>query len=285
MTKTASLDDARRFIRREGRLLERRVLATLLDGEDASGALDALAGYRNEDGGFGHGLEPDKRAPTSQPLDIETAFQVMDTIGRVDESFVIAACDFLASLGPGVGCLVPSALEFPLAPHWGEWALAPSIIPTAGLVAHLWRWGVDHPWREKATAFCWGELERGVPAEAHAFGEALAFVDAVPDGGRADALTADLERALPGLELFHHDPAPDYGLTPLHYASSPSSRWLVLFGEDVIARHLDALAGGQREDGGWAISWETIGTAAVQEWRGIETLRAIRTLRAFGRTR
>jgi len=36
-------------------------------------------------------------------------------------------------------------------------------------------------------------------------------------------------------------------------------------------------------DGGWAITWEPPGTSATLEWRGIETLRALRTLRAYGR--
>jgi len=105
MTLSASLDKGRHFVLTEGRLLERRIMATLFEGADAAGALDALAGYRNDDGGFGHGLEPDKRTPRSQPLDVEAAFQVMEAVGRVDETFVLAACDFLMTIGPGVGCL------------------------------------------------------------------------------------------------------------------------------------------------------------------------------------
>src|SRR5579875_2503361 len=62
---------ARDFIYREGRLLDQRVL-------------EALRGYRNAAGGFGHGLEPDKRCPASQPLDVETALQTMDAAGAVD---------------------------------------------------------------------------------------------------------------------------------------------------------------------------------------------------------
>lgn len=284
MTTTASLEAGRRFVEREGRLLERRVAATLFGGEDPAGALDALMGYRNEDGGFGHGLEPDKRAPASQPLDVEVAFGTMECIERLDEGAVLAACDFLASIGPGVGCLVRDAFDFPRAPHWGDWAIVPSLNPTAGIVAHLWRWGVEHPWREGATAFCWDELERGLPTESHAFGEVLAFLDAVPDQDRAQAFVAGLHSFVGGLEVFRHDPADrSYGVTPVHFAPSPTSRWLGLFERDLVERHLDALAGAQCDDGGWPISWETIGPAAVQEYRGVETLRALRTLRSFGR--
>lgn len=284
MTTTASLEAGRRFVEREGRLLERRVVASLFGGEDPAGALRALMGYRNDDGGFGHGLEPDKRAPASQPLDVEVAFGTMECIGRVDEHAVLAACDFLASIGPGVGCLNRDALDAPRAPHWLEWAVAPSLNPTAGLAAHLWRFGVGHPWREQATAFCWDELEQGLPTESHAFGEVLAFLDVVPDQDRAVAVAAQLGPWVSRLEVFRHDPADrSYGVTPLHFAPSPTSRWLALFEPGVVERHLDALAAAQCDDGGWPISWETIGPAAVQEWRGVETLRALRTLRAFGR--
>ena len=33
-------------------------------------ALDTLEGYRNDDGGYGWGLEPDLRAPESQPAGV-----------------------------------------------------------------------------------------------------------------------------------------------------------------------------------------------------------------------
>lgn len=284
MPDATTFSRARSFLLREGRLLERRLMATLFEGEDAAGALDALAAYRNEDGGFGQALEPDTRVPASQPLHVETALGVMEAVGRVETAQVLAACGFLASLGAGVGCLTPPAFEYPLAPHWGDWAVAPNLNPTAGLVAHLWRWEVEHPWREAATAFCWEELDRGAVQDAHGASEAAAFLDVVPDRARAEPCIRRLADALPRLALFKTDPtSTEYGLTPLHFATSPTSRWARLFGPDLLDAHLDALAGAQAEDGGWTISWETTGPAAVQEWRGMETLRALRTLAAYGR--
>jgi hypothetical protein len=51
----------------------------------------------------------------------------------------------------------------------------------------------------------------------------------------------------------------------------------------VIEGHLDRLVRDQQPDGGWAITWQPPGTASTLEWRGIETVRALRTLRAYGR--
>src|ERR1700722_20600579 len=84
------------FIQRQGRLLERRLFATCFEGAPATGVVDVLRGYRNDDGGFGHGLEPDKRVPASLPIDVEVAFQALVTVGAVDLPMVRGACDYLA---------------------------------------------------------------------------------------------------------------------------------------------------------------------------------------------
>ena len=64
---------ARAFLDREGRLIERRLATVLFDGAPASGVIDTVRAYRNPEGGFGHGLEPDKRCPASLPIDVECA--------------------------------------------------------------------------------------------------------------------------------------------------------------------------------------------------------------------
>src|SRR5688572_418694 len=97
---------ARTFIRREGRVVDARLFAVLFEGAPPASVLPAVLAYANDDGGFGHGLEPDKVTPTSQPLDIEVAFEVMDLAGCVDGPTVQRACDFLAACADGGG-LVP----------------------------------------------------------------------------------------------------------------------------------------------------------------------------------
>ncbi len=277
-------DDARRFLYAEGRLLERRLFGVLFEQAEAGSVVDALRGYRNPDGGFGHGLEPDKRVPDSQPLDVEVAFNAMDAAGRFDQDLARGACDFLQRLGPGVGPLTEAYRDYPRAPHWGDWGVVPDLNPTAGIAAMLWKWDVDHPWRTAATAFCWDRIGSGLPQDGHGFWEMLLFLSWAPPRPGTDELIARLDAQLAGLALFRLDPAaPGYGVTPLHFAPEPDSRWTGLFKPSVIEAHLDDLAAAQRDDGGWPIGWETIGPAAESDCRGAETLRALRTLRAFGR--
>src|SRR4029077_7303266 len=95
-----AMDDAfaaaDRFLLDQARLLERRLFATCFLGQTAGRVVDALRGYQNDDGGFGHALEPDTRWPASLPVYIETAFQALAAAGTVDHDMVTRACDFLA---------------------------------------------------------------------------------------------------------------------------------------------------------------------------------------------
>ena len=54
---------ARSFMAAHARALDRRRFELLFEGGDAEFVLGALRAYRNPDGGCGHGLEPDLRAP------------------------------------------------------------------------------------------------------------------------------------------------------------------------------------------------------------------------------
>lgn len=56
------------FVATHARVIERRRLHLLVDGGSPAGVLAALDAYRNPDGGYGWGLEPDQRSSTSQPV-------------------------------------------------------------------------------------------------------------------------------------------------------------------------------------------------------------------------
>jgi hypothetical protein len=58
---------AEAFIWSAARLVDRHHYALLFAGGSAQPVIEALRGYRNDDGGFGHVLEPDLRCPSSQP--------------------------------------------------------------------------------------------------------------------------------------------------------------------------------------------------------------------------
>ena len=72
---------AESFIWRAARLLDRHRYALLFADGSAEPVLDALRGYRNPDGGFGHALEPDLLCPASQPAPTLHALDVLNEAG------------------------------------------------------------------------------------------------------------------------------------------------------------------------------------------------------------
>lgn len=279
------------FLSKQARLLERRLFATCFLDAPATGVVDALRGYQNDDGGFGHGLEPDKRCPASLPVDVEVAFDALSTAGARDEVMVHRACEFLARTAAeaGAGGAVPLAFgvieAFPRAAHWTEWTYEPGVNPTAGLVGLLYKLGIEHPWMTQATKYCWDKLESGqVLDDVHTFSEALIFLEHVPARERADRCADELAGRIAEVPGLHLDPeAEGYGLSPLHFAPMADSRWRGLFTAEQIGADLAKLAGKQQPDGGWTISWEPPSEASELEWRGIVTLDALRTLTSYGR--
>jgi hypothetical protein len=280
-----------RFLLSEARLLERRLFATLFLGQPGPHVIDVLRGYQNDDGGFGHGLEPDKRCPASLPIDVETAFGSMAAAGTVDEVMITRACDFLAASAEqaDAGGAVPAAFDvieqFPRAAHWTDWTYTPALNPTAGLAGLLYQMGIDHPWRAQATEYCWQQLAAGDPiGDAHTLSEVMIFLAHVPDRDRADQQAREITAHFGDVAMFHLDPdAEGYGLTPLAIAPEPGARWRSLFADALLDGHLERLLKSQQDDGGWPISWDPPSQAAIGEWRGIVTLQALRTLTAYGR--
>lgn len=285
MTETPPHRAARAFLYRQGRLLERRLYAALFEDAPAGGVLDALLGYRNDDGGFGHGLEPDKRCPSSLPIDVHVALDVMSTAGAVDEPVLRRACDFLAGVADPSGAVplaFPTVEDYPRAEHWAEWSYRPGLFPTAGLAGRLRHLGVAHPWVDDATAYCWSALDRGLPDDAHALLDVLVFLEHAADRARAEDLARQAVAALPSASSYRADPDdPAYGVTPLHFVPTPSSRWRHLFDDDLVDGHLRRLRRDQQPDGGWPLTWQPPGEAATLEYRGMETLRALRVLHAY----
>jgi hypothetical protein len=283
---------ARDFILRQGRLLERRLYATCFEGAPAAGVVGALRGYRNDDGGFGHGLEPDKRCPASLPIDVEVAFQALVTASTTDNQLVSGACDYLAKVaaeadsGGAVPLAFPIIEDYPRAEHWTDWTYVAGLNPTAGLVGLLRRLGAGHAWIDEAAAWCWRQLEGAdLPVDAHALGEVLVFLAHSPEHERAQAVASRVRNLLTtGASYFKLDPDDDsYGLSPLSVAPAADSKWRALFSEEVISAHLDSLQRAQQPDGGWPISWDPPSEASRLEWRGIVTLGALRTLTSYGR--
>jgi hypothetical protein len=281
-------DAAARFVAANARVLDRRRFERLFAEGDARPVRDAVAAYRNADGGFGQALEPDWRAPASQPAAVEMALRILDEADAWDEDLVKGACDWLAASAPaegGAAFVQPTSDGWPHAPWFvPEEGHPASLIATGLITGTLHSRGFRHPWLDRATEVMWARIgELTEPSGYEMFG-VLSFLDHVPDRDRARAAFDRVGPMITERNLVAVDPdAPGEVHTPLDFAPEPGALARALFDEATIKAHLDHLAHAQLDDGGWTFNWEAWSPAAEREWRGFLTVSALRILRANGR--
>ncbi|HEY9437585.1 MAG TPA: hypothetical protein VIS29_02840 [Streptomyces sp.] len=298
-TGASPLARAERFIWLTARVLEQRRFAHHFLNGSAEAVETALAAYLNDDGGYGHALEPDLRGPVSQPLHTAHALSVLDSIGRCGGPRVERICRYLTDVSTKEGALPalhPSQRGYPAAPFIPVVDdPPPELLATGPVVGLLHRNQVWHAWLFRATDFCWSAvdaLEQSHPYEIEA---AVAFLDGVPDRARARTAADRLGRLVREQRLAVLDPerraeypvAPGYAPGehhfPYDYARTPESLARSWFTEEELERSLDHLAAEQQEDGGWPLNWRQWAPGTALEGRPIVTLRALRTLRSYGR--
>ncbi|MFI5757869.1 hypothetical protein [Streptomyces sp. NPDC051569] len=298
-TTASPLARAEHFIWLTARVLEQRRFAYhFLDGGEEP-VEAALLAYRNEDDGYGHALEPDLRGPVSQPLHTAHALRVLDSIGRCDGARVERICRYLTAVTTPEGALPalhPSLRGYPFAPFLPVVDDPPGDLLATGPVAGLLhRNEVWHAWLFRATDFCWAAVESLEESHPYEVEAAVAFLDGVPDRARAEAAADRLGRLVRegGLAVLDPERRAEYPVSPGYapgehhfphdYARVPGSlarRW---FTAEEMERSLDFLAGCQREDGGWPVTWHAWAPGTALEWRPIVTIEALRTLGAYGR--
>ena len=277
---------AEQFIYANARLLDRHRLAVLVDGAPTAPVLRTLAAYQNADGGFGHALEPDVRAPHSEVAAMLHALEVLAEIGALGDPMVNRAAAWAAATASADGALpfmLPASVAYP---H-GPW-MAPSAegsFLTLAIAALLWEAGATgQPWLARATRWCWAKLEDRDELSGYWVKFALSFLDQVPDAERASAALDRLRAAFgPDGSVPVPGGTEDERLTPLALSPRPGARSRALFGGSQVEADLDALENGQQADGGWTFGWLGWSAGQSAEWRGIVTLRALSTLRAHGR--
>src|SRR5687767_11181984 len=161
---TIDIPAAIRFMTAHARILDLRRLVLLADRGDAEPVLAALDAYRNPDGGYGWGLEPDLRSRTSQPGGALHAFEVFADVGAPASARAVELAAWLESVTLPDGGL-PFALPVPdpaaCAPFWAGADPTTSSLQITAIVAGAAHRAAAripalaaHPWLARATAFC-----------------------------------------------------------------------------------------------------------------------------------
>ncbi len=275
---------AENFIWSAARLVDRHRYVLLFAGGNGDPVVEALRGYRNPDGGFGHALEPDLRCPASQPAPTLYALEMLSEAGAAGGDLAAGAWEWIGRIAEpdgGIPMLLPGFEPYPHSPWM---AAAPGSFLTLALaaVAHDPESRED-PWLARATEWCWQAIESKEAPGGYWLVYACRFLDAVLDEDRASAALDRLADRLDQAAFAPSGGAEGETLGPLDISPRPGTRSRRLFGDDQIAAHLDAVETGQQDDGGWMFDWLAWSPAQTNDWRGMVTLRALALLSDNGR--
>ena len=273
------------------RVLDRRRLELLLDGGDPAAVLAALDAYRNADGGYSWGLEPDLRAPESQIGGAYHAFEVFADVAPATTPRALELCDWLASVALPDGGLpfgVPMADPAATAPFWAQadptassLQLSAFVTCNAQRVAAHDEAVASHPWLAAATDYCLAAIDAidDTPF-AIELAASIRFLDAVHDARpEAAGLLERLGAYIPADGLVPvTQGAEGEAMRALDFAPYPDSPARTLFGQETVDADLRRLAGEQQDDGGWHVDFQNYSPAAELEWRGYMTVRAVSIL-------
>ncbi len=295
-------DRARTFIETEGRPLERSLYAYHFGQGSAEAVLAELGHFQNDDGGFGHGIEPDLQTPDSSVLGTTVALQTMRLLHvREQHPIVRGAMRYLADTydaefryWPFIPATVDNA---PHAPWWNPEGRVGNYVdqmanPRAEVIGYLF----EHPLtstQDQRTmllqdALAWLE-DNGEKIEMH---EYLCYRRLAAAPGLPEAVFTELQERLEqiAIGLVSTEPSTwsSYGLRPLDVVNGPDSPLAARFRE-TIGYNLDYVIENQTADGSWRPTW-TWGDAypdawveAERQWSGVLTLGQLLKLRTFGR--
>ena len=272
------------FVWSAARLVDRHRYALLFEGGPPDAVVDALRGYRNPDGGFGHALEPDLRCPSSQPAPTLYGLEILAEANAPHGEMARDARAWIAAIAEpdgGIPQVLPGFDAYPHSPWMGP---APGSMLTLGLAAVLHAdGGPEDNWLAQATDWCWNSIETQDAPGGYWLKFALAFLDAVPDEPRAQAAIAALADRAASSTVTVGGGIEGETLRPLDLSPHPGSRSRDLVSQEQIQAHLDLVEAEQLQDGGWMFDWLAWSPAQTNDWRGVVTIRALTWLRDHDR--
>lgn len=298
---------ARDYIKTQARPLDRALFEYRFEEASADLVAAELARFQNDDGGFGHALEPDLRTPASSALATEIGLRALQELGCAsDHPMVAGAVRFLLeTIDPEtkVWRIIPlNANAHPHAPWWRDedGSLARTfddflIIPRASVVGLLHHYAALVPpdWLAELTEHTVATLETiddgafGGGGDSLRYALRLVETKALPQSYK-DRLTSRLCRL--SRKFVNCDPREwgGYVAAPLKVAPTPDSPVADVL-RDGLEKHLDYHINHQMPDGTWEPTWTwgdsypDVWEQVKLEWHGTLTLEVLTSLQAFGR--
>lgn len=294
---------AKAYIFEHGRKVDQARFAYYFENGSADAVIEALAQYQNEDGGFGHGIEPDARTPASTAVASYTAFDILRAVDAPAHAPVVqnGILWFIQTYDHDRHRweIVPPEVDQSPRAFWWEYAGTEegfggfAINPRACILGHLYHYRALVPSEllEGVSQALLDHLSR-VDNELQMFDvvclRGLVEANNVPDEVR-NPVKQTLRRAAKVALALNPAQWGEMTFTPLTAAPTPDSVLHDLIADDVIDENLDYLIEHQQDDGTWLVpwSWEALDAEAWaqahKDWKSIHAVENLHTLKAYGR--
>ncbi len=307
---------ARNFIYKNARPLDIARWKYLFEGGSKEAVMTALAVYQNEDGGFGHALEPDCWNPESSPVQTWVAVEIIKEIELEEKEHPViqGILKYLSSgkdfNGHTWANTIASNNDSPHAPWWDYAPDAEiSYNPTASLIPFILKFAdIESKLYSLAlelTKEAYGYFKQNYPLEsAHTVSCFVELYDyltknAAHTNKNPDHITIDLaefrtllQKQIQSLITYDtHTWATEYVCKPSLFISSKTSDFYAE-NQEICEYECEFIADSQEPDGTWAITWSW--TDYPEEWSIsknwwksdwiIKNLRYIKTFRGLDST-
>ncbi|SFL70729.1 hypothetical protein SAMN04487943_103207 [Gracilibacillus orientalis] len=297
-----SFNKSSEWIKRNARPLEAARWGYLFEDAPSHNVIHYLSAFQNEDGGFGHGIEPDFWTPDSSPMATWTAGQVLMEIGAgSDEKIVQSMLSYLTKTCNESTCMWPSVLpennQHPHAPwwHWKEgvqdnWMFNPS----AELAGFLVHWSTDNS--EKAQ-LGWTVIQKAIDHlmnshemdshEINNYQQLLKMITVHADKNLqrdvSDKINTLIEKCV---DRDVSAWSTGYKPLPLDFIDGPDHPLCEKLG-DLVEQNLDFYIEQLSEEGTWGIPWEwgsypEAFAVARRNWIGILLIDRYKIFKTFG---
>ncbi|GAA0324207.1 hypothetical protein GCM10008967_13430 [Bacillus carboniphilus] len=293
---------AKKFIKEQARPIDQALFSYVFEDENKEKVLEELKKFQNEDGGFGHAIEPDFRLQISSPMATTVGLQYARSVGATSrEKIIEAAITYLLNSynhqRQRWQALSKEVNEVPHAPWWSynvetdacgveeTWAN-----PSAEIVGYLHdhKSLVKESFLEEVTSLALEQLNHLPESiEMHDFLCYQRLVDSLH--GEAEKKVKTRLRGSTRLTVTLN-PAEwsGYSVRPLQIVHTPNSPFYDLLEHEVelnLQFEIDTIG----EDGAWRPNWSWFGQyeeewkKAEVEWAGYLTVSKLITLKNFDR--
>jgi hypothetical protein len=288
-------EQARSFIQSKARTIEQRLFEFHFEDSSLDTVLKTLAQYQNDDGGFGHGIEPDFRARVSSPAGTAYGFQILREVrAPATHDMIRKGVEFfLRTYDESLACWPRRVPGFNDDPHEAHWRYDPDIVvkeaelewawPSAEIVGYLYDYAELVPpgflarVTQQAVTHILSLSDQSLDQMMLFAVQALCVRLSEPHRQVVlEKATKAAPKALPDPKTWKRS-----WDVPLMFVQSPHDP-LASALQEQVACNLDLEIETQREDGAFAPEW-TKGGPYEDEWNGYLTLRTLKALKAFGR--